>query len=693
MANNPEFQKLLEPYHIGKVKTRNRIIKTASGTSFWNPGEHRVTEKGKAFYEALARGGVGLIMVESPIVEYPFDEPGDVRLRIDDDKYIHDHSEIADVIHKHGCPAFVQFYHRGPWLQPYALHRPHIAASAVRAPVTDFDLHGEAAPKELTLAEIDELKNFFVTAAYRLKKAGFDGIELNAGSDHLFSTFLSRYWNKRQDAYGCTSMEDRSRFLVQIIRGIKQSLGEDFPIIVIINALEFGMGDEGMTYDESKTLAQILQKAGVDALHVRSHWLGHHVGSYNQDNLFYPEPHIPLRSFPKGLDWSHRGKEVNVPAAAVIKKVVSIPIITVSGIEPKRGEKILQQGKADFIGMCRPLFADPELPNKLASGRLEDIAPCTRCSTCQKMNGLPKECRVNAALGTEQYEIKKAEKVKRVLVVGGGPAGMEAARVAASRGHHVFLYEKAHRLGGALPMAALIKGLEIEDLPALSHYLENQIIKLGVEIRTGKEFNPSFVDQVKPDVVILATGGIPSLPKIPGIEGRNVTRSSDLYNKLKIFLRFFSPGTLRWLTKFWMPVGKEVVIIGGQVAACQLAEYLVKRGRKVTLVETDQNLGEGLIVERKNRLFSWFRKKGVTMISGVKYEEITNEGLTITTKEGNRFTLRADTIIPALPLMPNTDLLRILKGKVSEIYLIGDSREPRLIPDAIADGWKIANTI
>ena len=214
-----------------------------------------------------------------------------------------------------------------------------------------------------------------------------------------------------------------------------------------------------------------------------------------------------------------------------------------------------------------------------------------------------------------------------------------------------------------------------------------------MKIRTGKEFNLSLIDEVKPDVVILATGGIPSLPKIPGIDGRNVIRSSDLYNRLKTFLRFLSPGTLRWLTKFWMPVGKEVVIIGGQVAACQLAEYMVKRGRKVTIVDADPTLGEGLIPERKNRLFSWFRKKGVIMMSGVKYEEITNEGLTITTKENKRLTLQADTIIPAIPLMPNTDLLRSLEGKVSEIYLIGDCREPRMIPEAIADGWKIANTI
>jgi 2,4-dienoyl-CoA reductase (NADPH2) len=687
------FSKLLEPFHIGKVKTRNRMIKTASGTSLWSPGERRVTEKGKAFYEALAKGGVGLIMVESPIVEYPFDEPGDVRMRIDDDRYIAEIGEISEVIHRHGCPAFVQIYHRGPWLQPYAPNRPHIAASPVTPGYSEFDLHATTPPKELSVAEIAELTELFAQIAGRLQRAGFDGMEINAGCDHLFASFLSRFWNKRRDDYGCATMESRSRFLVETVAAIKKRCGADFAMSVLINAVEGGMGDEGMTYPESRALAKILENAGVDALHVRSHWLGHHVGSYNHENLFYPEPCVPLRDFPKGLDWSRHGKEVNVPAAEVIKKEVSIPVITVSGIVPGRGEQILREGKADFIGMCRPLFADPALPIKLAQGRPDDVAPCTRCGTCQKMNGLPKECRVNAALGTESYEVRKAEKQKRLVVIGGGPAGLEAARVAALRGHRVTLFEKTTKLGGTLPVAALVKGLEIENVPNLVKYLSGQVKKLGVEIKKKKGFDVAWIDRIKPDAVIIAAGGIPATPCLPGIEGKNVVRSGDLHGRLKFFLRFFGPGVLRWLTRFWMPVGRSVVILGGQVAACQLAEFLVKRGRKVTIIEEGDVLGEGLILERKNRLFAWFRKKGVATMTGVRFEEIKPSGVVVTTKEGDRVLIEGDTIIPALPMLPNSGLAEEIGKRVAEVYLVGDCKEPRLIPDAVADAWRVGNTV
>jgi len=298
------------------------------------------------------------------------------------------------------------------------------------------------------------------------------------------------------------------------------------------------------------------------------------------------------------------------------------------------------------------------------------------------------------ALGKErEYAIKPAKKKKRVMVVGGGPAGLEVARVAAIRGHEVVLYEKEPKLGGLTRLAALVKGLEIEDLPAISCYFKAQINKLGIKANLGKEVTPALVEEIKPDVVILANGGIPSTPEIPGINNRIVVSTSTLYPRLKTFLRFFSPSVLRWLTNFWMPLGKRVVIIGGGIQGCELAEFLVKRGRKVTIVETSSKLGTEIAGVVFGKLLNWMTKKGVAMFTEAKYEEITDKGLTITTKEGERKTIEADTIVPALPLTPNTKLFKALEGKVPEVYLIGDANEPHLIMEAIADGSRIGRAI
>lgn len=697
MTGNKKFEKLLEPYHIGSVKTRNRIIKTGAGMFMWHEDDLHMNEPIKAFYEAMARGGVGLLIVESPTIDYPLGTRWRPRYRIDDDKYIKGLSELTQVIRKHDCPTFMQMNHDGPWqriiFEPTPLSPgPPIAASAVSMS-SENDFHNDV-PRELTIAEIEEIVDKFASAAVRAEKAGFQGVDINAASSHLLHNFLSPFWNRRQDAYG-GSLENRARFVVEIIREIKKRLGQDFPVSVCINGIEIGRivgieDDKCMTAEYSRGIARLLQEAGADNIHVRSHWLGRHVGAYLTETLFYPEPPIPLKDFPEEYDKSRRGAGANVLLAAGIKRAVSIPVMVVGRLDPELGEKALREGKVDFIGMTRRLIADPDLPHKIASGRIEDIAPCTACANCLGS----RRCRINANVGTEHNTIEKAEKGKKVVIVGGGPAGMEAARVEALRGHDVTLYEKLHKLGGLLPMAAMVKGTEIEDLPAIVRYLKRQITGLGVKIKLGKEVSLSTIEEIKPDVVVLATGGIPALPAIPGIYKRNVIGNAALHSRLKFLLRFLRPKTLRWLTRFYLPIGKRVVVIGGGIQGCELAEFLARRGRKVTIVEKADTLGEGMVDVIMAYLFTWFRQKGVTMLSGVKeYVEITDKGLTLITSEGERQTIEADSIVPALPLMPDTELLESLEGKVPEIHAVGDCREPLLIVDAVADGSRTARAI
>jgi 2,4-dienoyl-CoA reductase (NADPH2) len=239
----------------------------------------------------------------------------------------------------------------------------------------------------------------------------------------------------------------------------------------------------------------------------------------------------------------------------------------------------------------------------------------------------------------------------------------------------------------------MVKGLEVEDLPAITRYLKGQMTKLGVKIRLGREATPALIGEMKPDVLILATGGVATLPEILGIRGKNVKSNAELHRMLKFFLRFLGPATLRKLTKIWMPLGKRVAIIGGGIQGCELAEFLVKRGREVTIVDSADALGEGMISHLKLQLFWWFRKKGVTMMPGVKPVAITDRGLTVLLKQGYKKTIEADSIVIALPLEPDTELLRALEGKVAEIHAIGDCASPGLIVDAIGEGWRTSNSI
>jgi len=684
---NKRFQKLLEPCHIGSVKIKNRIIKTAAETNYYNEADFHVNETLKEFYEAQARGGAGAVYVEGPAIDYPLGMFRDRGIRIDDDEYIPGLSELTQVIHKHDCAAFLQLVHAGQWHRTRFFGFQPVSASIpanVQFPAEDL-------PRELTIAEIEDVVDKFASAAVRAQKAGFDGVDINAGAAHLLSTFLSLHWNKRHDEYGCDTPENRARIVVEIIQEVKKRLGYDYPVGVLINGAEYA-GDNAQTIEESQSLARIFEQAGATSIQVRSYRYGS-FASFWPEQFHYPEPYETLAN---ELDWSHTGAGAYVPLAAAVKEVVSIPVITVGRLDHRLGESVLAEGKADFIGMCRALMADPELPNKVAQGRPEDIAPCTACLTC--LDGIalhmPMRCRINAALGKEvEYQITPAKTKKKVMVIGGGPGGMEAARVAALRGHNVTLHEKGRKLGGLLITASLIKGNEVENLLSIIEYLKTQLVKSKVDIRLGKSVNVTAIEEIQPDAVIVASGSILSAAQIPGSDRRNVVNSIKFHQKLKIAQNFLGPQMLSWLTRLWMPVGKKVVIIGGAMQGCELAEFLVKRGRTVTLVEASDLIGEGIIDRKKQRLVEWMNHKKVTILTEARCDEITGAGVIITTKDGTRQTIKADTIVPINPSTPDTEFAASLEGKVAEIHLIGDCKEPGMIADAIADGSRVGHTI
>ncbi len=688
MQKKSIYKKLFEPGYIGGVKFRNRIIKTAAQTCLYQEEEGYVIDKCLHFYETTAKGGVGAIYVEGPSIDPPLSNIGIKGLRIDDDRYINSFSELTGVIHKHGCPTFLQLLHAGPWHQAFVTGLTPVSSSI--PPAFEYADRGLEPPRALTIEEIEMIIDKFASAALRARKAGFDGVDINAAASHLLCSFLSGFLNCRDDDYG-GSIENRARIVVDIIKEIKKRAGNDFPVGVVLNGVDVRYdGSKEEAVREGQKLAQILETAGADSFQVRHYQYGY-IGSLWPEQAFYPEPFEPL---PEALDWKRKGVGAYVPLAAAIKSAVSVPVITVGRLNPDLGEKVLHDGDADFIGMCRRLLADPELPNKTAQGRPEDIAPCTACLHCleQVRFHKPMRCRINASLGMgTEYEIKKAEKKKKVLVAGGGPAGMEAARVAALRDHEVILYTKEKKLGGLLPTAALVKGTEIEDLQAIINYFSIQLDKLGVEVRLGKSVDEEIVKKIKPDVVVLATGGVLTSPDIPGIDRPNVITSPDLHKKLKTWQRFMGPGMLRSSTRFWMPVGKQVIIIGGAMQGCELAEFLTLRGRNVTVVEQAEQMGDGLGSEKKSRLFKWLAIKSVNMISGVKvYKEITDKGLTIINNKDEGQFIPANTIITATPPVSSLEITRQFEGKVPEIYHIGDSREPGLIAHAIADGSKVA---
>ncbi len=695
------FEHILSPGRIGSVELKNRFYRSGAGMLFCHD-DGFVTEEARRFYSYLARGGAGLITVGPASACHGAGVFDFENYQFWDDKFIDGMRELADIIHTqgNGAKCFMQLLHAGPMhqmfidkdgLTPVAAsclpegEIPDMIETSYYPPMPYLPYH------ELTIDEIHDIQLEFIDASERAQKAGFDGVEINGAAVHLINTFFSRAWNRRHDEYGCDSLENRARMEAEIISGIKQRCGKDFAVVARLNVSEFGH-PLGTTIDEACAMAKILEDAGADAIHglMISYGKGADVWQW-QDCAYYPE--LPEGvSQNKDVDWSDAGKGAALPLAAKVKAAVSIPVVCINRMDPWNGDAAIAQGKCDFVGMQRRLIADPWMPRKIAEGRVEDIAPCTACTTCISVHG-PVHCRVNGAMGyTEEYEVQPAPARKKVVVVGAGPGGMEAARVAALRGHEVVLFSDQKKLGGSMPLAAAVKGTTIENIPDLISYFETQLKKLHVTVKAGRAVGANAVLAEKPDCVIVATGGKDILPDIPGIDKKIVLSNEKLHALLKAALKVSSPELLHKATKVWMPVGKRVAVIGGSMAGLELAEFLTKNGRKVTVVEESDMPGWDMPMMKTGSLLYWFAQNGTRVLAATKVKSIEDNGLLVEGLQGEEL-VEVDNVIACIPLAPDTSLANALAGKVSEIHVVGDCAKPGNIASAVQAAHNIAKHI
>ena len=647
---------------------RNRLVMSPMETMYGSP-DGLPSQRTCDYFAARAQGGIGLITVGATGVDHQHPEtPGGLHLGTD--AAVDAHRALVEAVHEHGAKIQPQIVHAGPdGLGPEMHGVTSLGPSVIPSYLTG---HPSA---EISTRQLTEVLDLFKAAVRRAAEADYDGIELHAAHGYmLLGSFLAPQRNRRTDDYRGDSVRGRIRIVVETLAAIRSEIGDALPITLRISGYERVAG--GRPIHETAQDAPELVAAGVNAFHVSGGVI---------DRL--------VTQMVNGAD---DGDALNVGAAAAVKEVVDAPVIAVGRIhDPARAEQILADGRADFIAMGRPLLADPDLPRKLRSGQAHRIRKCISCENCIDAMELrfSVDCAVNPRTGRErELAATRSARPKRVVVIGGGPAGLEAARIASERGHRVTLFERGGQLGGALRWAAI---LHPENEPFLS-YLRSEIARSSVKVELRHAVSVSQIVDLAPDAVVVATGGRVAVPAIPGEQLPHVRTGPALCEQLARWThRVVPPKAVRIATRAWMPVGRRVVIVGGDLVAVELAEFVAGRGRLVSILESGKALAPEVGNKRKTEHMDRLDRLGVTVHVRAVVERIADDAVVFTPAGGTARQLAADTVVVAGTPEPDTALFDTLVMALpdTEVYAAGDCTGLGLIRKATEDGARAACAI
>ena len=643
MHNDP----LLQPLQLGSLELPNRVVMTTVKLGY-STQQSTVNERHIAFYVRRAQGKVGLITSESMYFQLDGREiPGQLGIHHDD--MIKGLYRLTSAVHAAGGLMMAHINHAGraanPKLVPVARL---ISASDIYCPAN------QVTPRAMTRVDIDEVLAAFAAAAHRAREAGFDALEIPFSHGYLIHQFISPHTNRRADGYG-GELESRLRFGREVIAAVRGQIGSSFPLVVRMNAADYL--EDGLTIEDAVEIACALESMGVDALSVTS-------GTMCES--------VPFCLYPTGTP-----KANLLPMAARIRAAVSLPIIVAGRIRtPNVAREALAAGQADLIGLGRPFLADPDWVQKTAMGNETTILPCAACHQgclASLRRGEGTSCVFNPLTGYEaSIEVIPAEQLRQVMVVGGGPSGLEASCVAAQRGHQVTLYEQEGRLGGQFNLAA--RAPHKEEFEDVTRYLALAVARAGVDVHLNAHITPEMVIAAQPDVVILATGSIPAALSFPGLELTRWVLATDLLK-----------GTATEETR-------SAMVIGGGLVGLETADFLAARGKQVTVIEMLGEVGIGMDPLAKNMLIGRLSHEGVKIHVGTKIIRLTKEKA-FAQQQAGEVTIHFETIVIAVGVCPNRMLPDALADKGMEVHVIGDAKEPRTALEAIREGFDVGRAV